>query len=457
MKTRMHRFWLSLALTAGSMVSPFGSNSWAHDWPVSLTGESISKSTWNFLLDNCFETGIEACPAESVHGPIEPSFYDEVLSRNALSKYTKEITCWVNDWERQQPQPASEKTDPIAMFAALPDQGQAPMPSSSQTRVHSLVSADTCHSDADYRSTKNVDPADATLSDDCRWFSSPQDEAMPCQPSRFAPGIVDEYMAYDVGSHDAHWLSKYSKTLSNPTPWIPVPADLPGRSESDYEMDEAELPRETAATDSVFSAEFDEEFHPTYEYQLSDPFESPSTSENDGSLRSAVNAATDAVDRLTCELTAELCGFEHASNVGATLGDWSLWGVRATIANLIVFGHSIDASFSKMATKEPNLDLLVVYTDVDGATIMVPSTLARAWNRPEFDQLAEKDGQWLDSVSEDRLHGPAWFDKQQLTRQLLSFAVSKLDAMGLALLQAADYLSNWVEPQVASREDAEIR
>ena len=152
MKTRMHRFWISVSLAAGSLAFPLSNALRAHDLPTRWTSGANSTPSWNYLLDDCLDTptlpgsqslmdvepvarrGTEdwasSCPTEwaadknPAGRPIDMD-YDGLL-RNPISRFSKEMTCWVNEW--QMIQSSAQPTAAKRLWAKMPDSGNPPTP-----------------------------------------------------------------------------------------------------------------------------------------------------------------------------------------------------------------------------------------------------------------------------------------------------------------------------------------
>ena len=184
MKTRIHRFWLSISLATLSLASPLSDKLWSHDLPTRWSPEAVSSShsdsDWNYLLDDCLDqresVGASALFASSSGGSSKPDSadrsgvdFDVVLSRHSLARFTSEMACWVSQWERIQAQAGeAARADLIAhkvakprpsaasgltaksaaadLIAARPDFGQPPAPTFAQT--------DTCGFEAEYQAMR---------------------------------------------------------------------------------------------------------------------------------------------------------------------------------------------------------------------------------------------------------------------------------------------------------------
>lgn len=156
MKSRIRRFLLSVSLATSSLAFPLSSSLWSHDLPTSWASSANSAPSWNQLLDECLDqsqmagprsleeaeravrNGTEdwasSCPAEwtqtlrSGGYPVASTLDADMLARNPLSRFSKEMTCWVNEWQDFHESTVASSDDREMKFAALPDEGQPPAP-----------------------------------------------------------------------------------------------------------------------------------------------------------------------------------------------------------------------------------------------------------------------------------------------------------------------------------------
>lgn len=523
MKTRMHRFWLSITLAASSLSSPLSPRAWSHDLPTRWTPETLSQARsdadWNYLLDDCLGSGcLESGPAVGAtalvasssqgqhlpsHRAIAPNKvdFDEVLSRDSLSRFSSEMAGWVNHWERLQAQAGQAARADLTvhrlgrptLLASRPEAGYPPAPAVPQT--------DTCGFEAEYQAMqaaaelleKEMAPATAAVSSAASSavsnnaasgeptldradlesalaaaaaIEAAQIDAMPATPSmpaspeapaqcggeqpeivslqRYWPTLsraeIDEYMSYDVDPRDAHWMGGLGKSWK-------LSAALRG------------------ASNSARAAE-------------------------DSQLRQRLADAIDWLDNASCIVAAELCGLERAEHVGSQFAQLAASAADQSMGSYVAIGHVLELP---PAVVNPSLDVLVVYTDSDGNETTVPSSLARAWNRPERDEtldvfeapeivsaedsddpfavaagelpssdLASNADEVTDS---DRTRASLStsvdatppVDLGHLRRRILSLAAEQLDSLGLTCLETADRLSSWAQPRSASRDESEVR
>ena len=590
MKTRIRRFWISVSLAAGSLALPLSGKLSAHDLPTRWTSGANSTPSWNYLLDDCLDmptlpgtaslTDVQPdgrrgtedwasnCPTEWAAGinPAGPAANVEIdgLFRNPLSRFSKEMTCWVNEWQMIQ-MSAGRAAQPKLIWAARPDAGQPPAPDYS---VHHYAAyeqvplADTCAFDAEYQArqtaadllAKEIARAAEISKSEARLSQSIVDaeriqaivelDAIPsavrsdamvqsdsdagrmlcggeareimtaqCFPNRFAPGIVDEYVAYDMDSRDHHWLGGLGKSwkLRSALGGAPmqfaqsvasdaneaedawaVPVDeanrasdsamapesfiAPDRVGHDQAIESlvgADLARDSAANDAEINAYLEgivERAQLSALSLLQSARESsrpmlpqaevlPELLPN---LGRALAAASEWVEEQQCSLAGEMCGFDSAYNVGAWMGEQSLAASDWTVDNMIALGFYLD-----LPTAQPSLEVYVIYVDAEGNSLAVPSSLARAWNRPEAEAastlasesieeqaVAVTETNAIDSDTDRHNAATDWVVVDQIGAQLLSTLAKRLDAIGMGLLHASDALSTWADTQIASRESS---
>ncbi len=184
MKTRMRRFWISVSLAAGSLALPFSGGLRAHDLPTRWTSGANSNPSWNYLLDECLdmpslpaayssadvdrmdrrgtEDWASSCPTESAAGstiikrPIDVEA--EQLFRNPISRFSKEMTCWVNEWHMIQ-NSGQRMPKAAQLYAAVPEAGNPPAPDYSVEHFavyQPEMIADTCAFDAEYQARQTA-------------------------------------------------------------------------------------------------------------------------------------------------------------------------------------------------------------------------------------------------------------------------------------------------------------
>lgn len=182
MKTRMHRFWLSITLAAGSLGSPLAARLSAHDLPWRWASQTVSSSDWNYLRDDCLDSrplspygaAVSRSVEESLAGSFEESLdsstdssigalgtcpaeeaiakrFDAALAHQSAAKFASEMACWANKWEQMQKRAGevararlvSHRQEVLSQWAARPDFGAPPAPAA--------PIADTCSFESEYR------------------------------------------------------------------------------------------------------------------------------------------------------------------------------------------------------------------------------------------------------------------------------------------------------------------
>ena len=619
MKTRMRRFWISVSLAAGSLAFPLSNALRAHDLPTRWTSGANSTPSWNYLLDDCLDTpmlpgsqslldvapqarrGTEdwasSCPTEwaaekfPAGRPIDMEC--DGLLRNPISRFSKEMTCWVNEW--QMIQTGAAKIAPAKLWAKLPDAGNPPAPDYSIdyfAAYKPVPLADTCAFDAEYQARQtaaellskeiaraneiakyeaamsqslvDADRAQAVIDMDAMPIAADQaavnsagklvstlcggesQEIMSanCFPNRFAPGIIDEYIAYDLDARDQHWLGGLGKSwkLRSALGRSPIQTALVSADEVDVVADEvdawavpadsfanapeafvapdrislandnpplgsggydladdstselsSDMALESAANDAGLKAYFDSAYFDGLIQQAqqsalnlihtSDLTATPGLSGYDSSsepaseslpdLGQTLAAGSDWIEEQQCIFSSELCSFESAYQFGNWLGDQSLEASQLISANTIAMGHYLDlpvsenaiseSEFSETAPNNPGMEVYVIYVDSEGNSLAVPSSLARAWNRPEVETSdaempdAESLAQAEEVLAESTSEEVDWSVLDQVGTQVISVIAKQLDVIGMRLMQASDTLSSWADTQIASREESSVR
>lgn len=170
-------------------------------------------------------------------------------------------------------------------------------------------------------------------------------------------------------------------------------------------------------------------------------------------LKEQLAVALEWIEVMECNLAAELCGLDFASQLGRNVAI-----VSSDAAQHSLMAAAGSAQFElPPAVADPGSDIYVVYTDIDGIDIAVPGSLARAWNRPERDDsIALVQNKPAVAADMSRAYS-ANVDFAVVRSQLLSLVARQLDSLGITCLQTADHLSNWAETQIASREESDIR
>ena len=508
----------------------------------------------------------------------------EGLLRNPISRFSKEMTCWVNEWQMIQASVA--KKAPAKQWAKLPDAGNPPAPDYSSIDYFAAYKpvplADTCAFDAEYQARQtaadllakeiaraseiakyeaamsqslvDADRAQAIIDLDAMPIAADQiavasegklvstlcgGEAQEilsasCFPNRFAPGIVDEYIAYDLDARDQHWLGGLGKSwkLRSALGGSPIQTALVSADEVDVVADEVDawavpaddfvnapeafvapdhvglasdnaplgsggselsselsgdMAFESAANDAELKAYFDSAYFDGLIQQaqqsalnlihtadLAAPVMPASDSSSDASIESlpdlgqSLAAASDWVEEQQCILSSELCGLESAFQFGSWLGDQSLEASQLISVNTVAMGHYLElpasenaiseSEFSENAPNNQGMEVYVIYVDSEGNSLAVPSSLARAWNRPEAEapeaeMIAPAEGALAETTSEE----VNWSVLDQVGTQVISVIAKQLDVIGMRLMQASDTLSSWADTQIASREESSVR
>jgi hypothetical protein len=581
----MHRFWLSVTLAASSIASPLNAKLWAHDLPWRWTSDTVSSSDWNYLRDDCLDSRtrlgyadalskFSSCPTEDA---AVANRFDAVLAHKTLAGFHRDIGCWANQWESMQRKAVevararlvSQHQTFATRWAARPDFGVPPAPA--------IPVVDTCGFEAEYQAMQaaadllnaevaraaaissaeaelqrslaaaakieaaaidaipEITPAPAS----CGALDAIVSEQRPFNASEqrpysdFAPGFAadrnDEYAAYDLDGHDAHWLGGLSKSwklrsalsAAAPAPAsasAPAPADGAVASEA-AECFGADEFAETTIADSQAAAiadlgdnsDFDSASNIIEPPMIDDALDMASaaaiattaaiemTVRFEWPLDDYLAAGLEWVDQASCTVAAEMCGMDLAQNLGEQWAGLSLAGADQAMSNYVAMGQYLNLPpmvFEPTLEQAPVPQSYVVYTDTEGNQTTVPSSLARAWNRPERDasldessylqdELAVMDSSKAsapaaatqaaaDATAEAALAAPAasldspavassgtgflnGVDLSQLRRMLLTVAARRLDSLGVSCLETADQLSNWAETQIASRDDADVR
>ena len=529
MKTRMHRFWLSITLAASSFALPLSDQLWSHDLPTRRSPDAISSahadSSWHYLLDDCLG-GRELATADGRDNsdcndfdmrsstlPGGPDF-DAILSRNSLARFTSDLACWANQWEQLQAKAGrAARADLLSrtlaaknLVAARPANGFPPAPPARHV--------DTCGFEAEYQAAiaanekaasvemqsaaapaSAIDQAELARSlaaaaeieaaaidslvvaaeatnEESNRCGGEQNEIVSVneQFSRFAPQIVDEYMSYDVDPRDAHWLGGLGKSWKlNSALVAPLSQGHDADESANADTPTAELAAEDFATADALPRPAAESL--------------PAAPAIDDTLKNYVCDAIDWLDNAHCLLAAELCAMDRASELGEQWGQLALGAAQRSISSYVAVGNYLELPPS---VANPGLDLVVVYTDSEGIETEVPSSLARAWNRPESDDSLDVAdpfaadpyaaepyaadpydaavGELANDASNDEVGSDAALRQllpgvnvAQLRREILSIVAAKLDSIGITCLETADHLSNWAQTQIASRDDGDVR
>lgn len=330
--------------------------------------------------------------------------------------------------------------------------------------------------------------------------------------SDFAPP-VDEYMAYDLDGREAHWLGGLGKSWRlraaiSASAAAEAEADLAAsdaRAADSFGADEyleflqpaAEAESDSVASDAagsdlansnyvaseIIEAPSDDEFAlcdfvgpiaQSASIAQSPESDEPAAAElvaakPDAGVAPAPTAAAALAlkDRLadglewleltSCVIAAEMCGMDQAHRLGEQWGDWSLAAAEQSMTSYVAMGQYLDRPPMVVVPApdlEPKSDVYVVYSDADiddlaayefNGAIAVGSEPAA----PPAAQSAQVAARPASSASSINL--------AQLRRHVLSLAARELDAIGMSCLQTADQLSNWADPQIASRQDNDIR
>ena len=333
-----------------------------------------------------------------------------------------------------------------------------------------------------------------------------------CFPNRFAPGIVDEYIAYDLEARDQHWLGGLGKSwkLRSALGRSPIQTALVTHEDVDVVADEVEawavpasdlydapeafvapdhivvdnaqfsqMALESAANDAALNAHFDQAYfdnayfdnlvqraqqsaldliHSANQVSANLLPQADLPTELLPDLGKSMAATSDWIEEQQCWLSSELCGFESAYQVGSWLGEQSLAVTNLVAENTLVLGHYLELAGSDLESSEPSageagMEVYVIYVDSEGNSLAVPSSLARAWNRPE----AESADQAEEALAESTSQEADWVVLDQIGTQVISVIAKQLDAIGMRLMQASDTLSSWADTQIASREESSVR
>ncbi len=467
MKTRIRRFWISVSLAAGALAFPLSNASRGHDLPTRWTSGANSTPSWNYLLDDCLDsptlpgsqslTSVDAaarrgtedwassCPTEWTAGSdltAKSSSVDyDGLLRNPISRFSKEMTCWVNEWQMIQ-HGASRAESAKFAWAKRPDAGNPPAPDYSILHVAKYQAVplnDTCAFDAEYQArqtaaellareiaraneisknearvsqalieaerasaiiemdsipapsaamTSLVSTGDATDRNLCGGEAQEIMTAQ-CFPNRFAPGIVDEYIAYDLDMRDQHWLGGLGKSwklrsalggapktesliaandrnandrndVAEETDIWAVPVEDGHEAPESFVAPDhvsfnagADLAAQSAANNDELTAYLDnivrqaqlsalnllETARQSSRPIVADIEVMPELLPN---LGRSLAMASDWVETQQCQLAAELCGFDGAYQVGAWLGEHSLEATQTLVDSTIELAYHLD-------------------------------------------------------------------------------------------------------------------
>ncbi len=412
----------------------------------------------------------------------------QFLLRNPISRFSKEMTCWVNEWQMIQ-SVAHRSPSSATLWARLPDAGNPPAPDYSVNylaRYDVAPLADTCAFDAEYQARrttaellareiaraqevarsearlsqaladaervgaiidldaiKNAEPANRLvfhaddlvehslcggepgeiMSDQC--FAPVRPTWQP-EMRQVAPGI-DEYVAYDLDPRDQHWLGGLGKSWklrrfrSLPIPAELVAADVDSQPEA-WAVPIAEVtpaPESFVAPDRVgndLALESATNAAEINEYLDNIVAQAQQSALNLlQSARSASQLTVQDIDVLPellpnlgqsmalvsewvedqqCRISSELCGMESAHQAGQWLGDRALAATQSVMNNTVILGHYMDLPADAQAPG----DVYVIYVDDEGNSLAVPSSLARAWNRPEAEPTIAAEDSAVDST-----------------------------------------------------------
>ena len=325
----------------------------------------------------------------------------------------------------------------------------------------------------------------------------------PSYPS--VANCVDEYMPYDLDPRDAHWLGGLGKTWK-----LSVAATAPAREITDSEGALPKPPLDAQspqAASPVVAAQVPTAPScpevPADANEAAQDVEISNAAPAVDSIEDEVAAALEWLDDASCAIAAELCGMDAARALGAQWGQWTLSTAQQSMPRYVAIGHYLDMP---PAVANPGLDTVVVYTDLNGVQTTVPSSLARAWNRP----ASEYDDQFSSASPDSSSDEFEMFDApsmeqaavntrdssdfasseasvtpsddvgaaakpvaipakatlyelipsealSELRQEVISVIAAKLDSLGIRCLETADQLSNWAEMQIASRLKSDIR
>lgn len=575
MKTRMHRFWLSITLAAGSLASPLCGRLPAHDLPWRWASDTVSSSDWNYLHDDCLdsrplsrygdalsrslECSLGTCPAEEDE---VANRFDAALAHRSTAKFASEVACWATKWEQIQKKAgevacarlAGHRQEVASRWAVRPELGVPPAPAPSI--------ADTCSFGAEYgamqaaadlldaevaraaeQSAKEaelrraladaaqveaaaVDVVDSSelplLVASKQTFCGGETQEIVSQEgphSDFAPP-VDEYMVYDLDGRESHWLGGLGKSwrLQAAVSASAAQAGLAASESSaadSFGADEliescpavASQSASSEPVSEIIEAPVDDEFAlcdfvgpiapkswPKASRLIAAKPEAgvaPAPSRPLFALKDRLSDGLEWVDLVSCVMAAEMCGMDQAHRLGEQWGEWSRFGAQRSMTTYVAMGHYLSLP-PMVHVPSPDLtpksDVYVVYTDSQGSKMTAPASLAEAWNAvteaSQQDAALDEASYLLDEFAAFESHGaiaagsepavePASelsdlqavqashpsvsINLAQLRRHVLSLAARELDALGMSCLQTADQLSNWADPQIASREDNDVR
>lgn len=272
------------------------------------------------------------------------------------------------------------------------------------------------------------------------------DEAYDLDEMAMLYGASDSDANYDSSSYDGESIAAEEDTMSEKyASGMATGAD--DYTQYDYAAYEAQRGFGQSTANALANADADEDYS----------LDRESYSDALPALEEPLARVLQWMEDVECNLSAELCGFDSASRLGANLAALS---VDAVLPTLVAATERNDPALPP-AVVDPGVDLYVVYTDSDGSNIAVPSSLARAWNRPERDDSNPPalNGKVYGpmTAAEAARNAPTALDLPRLKSLVLSLVARQLDSLGITCLQTADHLSNWAGNQIASREDSDIR
>ncbi len=475
-----------------------------------LSYGSSTSSIWNFQKPKpslaSHDSVYESCPAEAFAESAAATYaandFDALVSQRALTSLNAKPYSWAGDLTDLCKRDAAINESRVAL---KPDFGVPPGPdhyvgdtcsfasefrarqaaaeliNSIEERViaQSLQLAE----EANQLSAKDLSDLEMLASNLAEFDSSQHDLCGGAQseivalPRKYAPGM-DEYLAYDLTAQDAAVHGTYTAdAFAEDSLLVTLPAKpfKHGLAARPIDLDWQTSIQDAAPTEQASTWS-------SYAYaQVVDSFVSMSRtvyqSANSIADRAYSNwvelprqltgvqpitaedvaVVIDSIDMTQCIVSAQSQDLTLISESAYRLATVATRTNGSSLAAVEQLAMQIDIP---VAQPEPQLDLFVIYTDTAGNSITVPSSLARAWNRPELDDTTTNlDASIQDAVGQDAGHqdtssliGPEAI--AELRTYLLSSIAQGLNHLGETCLQTADSFQQWAGLQIAQRSDS---
>ncbi|MFO1062565.1 MAG: hypothetical protein U0892_01655 [Pirellulales bacterium] len=322
---------------------------------------------------------------------------------------------------------------------------------------------------------------------------------IPEMPHKYAPGMTEEYAAYDFAERDDHWLSGIGKSWQvRPSMSVPLRASLASDEiATAIPVDEADAvvygPQPEEKSDGLISNEALAALGELGEADPSFYEDTPAISNADaidGDAEAIVDFAAEAIgvapaneepfamnfidvqvisgglemiEEVDCRFQGELCDFGSLYAAGEELGQLAAkWNERSRVI-IDSLGSYLKAESIEVSAPVPQF---VIYSDEQGHRTAVPADLARIWEQvdsvltfAEPEALVTALGTDMDSIAMSDESSPQVTpeDMRSVGRKLVSIVAGEMESIGTGLKSAAGALSRWAEPQIASREESSVR